>query len=582
MYPVRTIATTISLAALLLLLAVLGIRSMRSEVDRVAADAEAGGAGPSSPGLPVNELMAVQERQSVSNAAVPTGALLFVEDSHGVPVVAAQLYLAVGDVFAATSLGKTDENGQCPWSFPLGQEHGVLVTAAGFESKIEQLPREFEAHRIVLGLGAAIRGRVLDAAGAAVSEHIAVFGWPTSENDDGRAAAARAIAGDRSQALALTDFNGQFVLEGLKPQAEYYLVAAGQGVMTRELTTAIAADNANCELRTAWIHGTRLVVKAQSGAQVPAFAADVRGLDWRSRTDDPDAKACVPLASCLELMGLSAMGGDGSARLCLYSTTQEVASVGPNRVTLELPGYLPAEAAFHSIALSSGVNDVELWLTPTAPGFGELEVSFTAVAGISPPTYIPEGSIVLAAAGKRAQHFGIAAGENVPKFFRHLPAGEYLIHFQSETSFARAPEYGPIPVEIGIDTKATIAIQMPALGSISIQVQTRDAREFTGPIAFNLGIGQPRVLSAPESIHGTVLDPGSVSYGPTTTHRFGAAPYIIDGLAAGTYGVVSVESPGVGSPSVEWPSGIPLARTMPAVVTVPRGGVVSCSFVLER
>lgn len=521
-------------------------------------------------------------RSVVLSPAVAKTRSILVTDAAGDPVSSARLHRRSEDGWEPEVLGITDPLGVLEWAFPSGEATQVLVKAQEFETQSVELPAEFEQYTVVLQVGGTIRGQVVDPQGMPVGPDVAVFAWPTSSYSNGRAEISRALRGDPSTSLSLTDDAGQFALEGLELAAKYHLVAGGRGMSTRELEGAVASSDAFCVLRVHWIYGTRIVAEDQSGQAVRPFASNVPPSRWRVETADPDAQAVVLPAPCFSLLGIAGQSSEPASRLCLFSASTRVEWVGPNHVSLHVPGYQPVEAEFESIPLAEGMNALELQLVQTAAAFGGLDVRFEFQGAADTLADVPEGSLVLTAPGERPLHLGIRPGPSGPLSFQGLPTGTYQVHFQAETSFARAPADGSVTVEIMDGASSMVVLPMPGLGSIRVEARSADGIVYGGPLTLNLGIGPPKVITVARSIGNFVLDPGSISYGPTTSHHFQKPPYVLRGLASGVYAVASIERFATGSPAIDWPAGLPPARTMPAVVTVEPGRQVDCRFILAQ
>ncbi len=517
-------------------------------------------------------------RQASTPVSGRTTTVVTVEDDAGQAIPGASVFMADAVGAVAEGLAITDGRGICTLKgLPLEFDR-VFLRASGFASRFAGIPADRSSFTVVLDPGYELVGLVVDPHGNTLGPEILVFAWPASGDSQGKKEVVRAFAGDPSQAITATDDAGRFSFAGLHSGVAYLMVAAGKGVLTRDYSQVVPGPSQSpVRLVASWGFATLIKVRDLKGEPVLAFGPHVASRKFRSSTESPEAQPCIAVGPCLELLGMAGLESS-SGRLVLYSTSDQVTQVAPNRAFIGLPGYQPEEVDFASDSLMHGANEVTIALTPDAEGFADLLVEFVPMSGATLDTVIA-GTLVLTSAERPAISIYVESGAERVRKFAHLPEGQYGCHFYAEGNPLRIPAQGELDLKLSARHGA-LSMSMPATGGITLQVVDASGA-YGGPLDLDLSFGQPEIVTETRVFHGTEIKPGSVMYGMATHQHFAKPPYDIVGLVPGRYTVDLDRGSARGASRLVWPDGLPELSGVPAVLDVTVGSPVLCEFVLH-
>jgi hypothetical protein len=217
------------------------------------------------------------------------------------------------------------------------------------------------------------------------------------------------------------------------------------------------------------------------------------------------------------------------------------------------------------------MNELELRLVQTAAAFGGLDVRFEFQGAADTLADVPEGSLVLSAPGGAPPAPGHAARPERPAELpalahRHLPGafpGRDQFRAGSRRRVGDCRDHGRSVVDGGASdarpgqhtSRGQVRGRHRLWGADHPQLGDRPSQgDYRRPLDRKFRAG-----SWFDFLRSHDLPPFSEAALRATRARLGV------------YTVASIERFATGSPAIDWPAGLPPARTMPAVVTVEPG-----------
>ncbi len=453
-------------------------------------------------------------------------------------VETADVVLVVDEVIYATT--QTDAAGQCRFVVPDGESRLVTVSAQGWQASSQSIPTPSPGQVLIhLTEGGRLRGIARWQGSHAPVVDGVVFAWPDGYVPKGLGCniANRETQLDRPDLLSThTDTEGRFVVEGLNPEKGYTLTAiAPAGFATERSVGNRPIAHFDIELEVARVYGALVHLREPDGSSLQCGArVYAGGAVWHQageEDEEDDIRKPVTRITC----EVAAVLPKGIRDDSLTATPDHLLlltsdSAEDDGVTIEYAAH-PAgyEAVWTELAaarLDKDLPEYEINVTPTARGWGSLEISCSGVSTGIVPDSITNARLgvihLLEADGSRLSVVvEKPCGQGVQRV-DGIPYGNYQAFFQMrDMAFEYPAEGARATVTIG---EVTAQLQLPfdGVGAILLSVNDIAGGEYTGEVIFRL------------------RENWNVSY-----FSFNRAPYVMENLPAGDYELAFERLPGL-------------------------------------
>lgn len=455
-------------------------------------------------------------------------------------------------------LGRTDKTGSLrPISTELAS--GLLIARApGHAVGDLALPEgTWSSATVVLPKGASIEGVLLRTETGAGTEGT-VIAWPASMPYPPGDLVQRARSGDRRFHLATAAPDGRFELAHLGADQSYSVVAGGPG-LAMDAPTVIAAGSSGVALKLSRLFGVSVELSARDSAGRDLLSGVLPASTPGNRAFEAAGATCIVQPSfALELAGLPPQAVYGSARgtVLLYSTTADVAALGPVSFRVALPAFRELSTELWLPPVERGLEVLDISLDPAVDAFGQLEVRFVnSPAPIERPApgYGWVAQLSARSTGGQRHEFAVDPLAHQPRWVYALPFGEYDLRCSVSSTAWRWPAPGTEPVErvaIGAEP-ATWTVDLSDTGALELRLSRPDDSRYTGPAIAMVLRGSP----------------GDVGKGGLV--RFERPPYLVGALHPGVHTVRLVSPRAAASDS-----------SVPLQVDVGRGDCVAVDIVV--
>ncbi len=446
-------------------------------------------------------------------------------------------------------LGATDANG----SLALVGLHevtpahagGILQLSVGHEdyvSRVVDLVTVPAAGlRLVLEAGAALFGTVLlpdgSAAGSDVLVVVSSHNWLTPDIIESLLAADE----PRGWRLAGTDDSGCFRVGGLESDRPYHVWAASASGVSPVVTNGVRPDESPIIVGLNYAWGLKLKLCNSRGVGIEASTRYF--LSGREESAVKfDGRKVVMLPR--HFMRLAGFGRDvvqtsPDSRVLLAVSAEPVAPV--IAVSLEPPGYQRLEQDLVMRPLSVLGAPVQVMLQQACRGFGVLQIALVGTRCLSSGSTTAGFRLQLVdGMGSRTDYMINVNAD--PFVVMGVPYGSYEARIINPVTGLAIPPKGAPPAQVVVgETPAVLECNLSQYAELTVDIVGEDGASYVGPISVVLTKGS--------------LAPDRAGFrGQSDSYSFSRRPYVLHGLAPGSYSV-SVAGPA----GVRFSTGSPLA-----------------------
>lgn len=459
------------------------------------------------------------------------GTVIRTVDVEGLPVANAELLIA--DIRVPepqfSRLGKTSRDGVHRSSSSLEVPLWIAAKAQGYFVQDVLIEEEILSEvKITLRPAGSIRGTVVrEESGDPIGPGATVIAWPSQARIPPRDLAKRALAGDPLCAMATTDAQGVFLIDGLESRTPYTLVAGTRGYAMPSPVANLMPESEPVVLRVGRLYGVRvrLVDRTNNAHTLPPnrlpSARDPMDTHVPRATYIPQPSYTSLLAGIAEITPYRT----AAQAEYLFVAPEALASVGPLDYSVTYFGYSPIKETLWAYPVEDKIEDALVEVVPVGGARGSVQVGFFGIApGLEGMLHRQGGvgEVVLIAASGERLAYGIPSFQGESCVLTDIPFGEYGVYFVSYLSSFKYPQPEPQPLTID-GTPAEFLVDLTATGALELVPYRPDQTRYYGTLSSYIMTGDMR--NDVEEHRG----------GPAIFER---PPFIVSGLHPGRYSVV--------------------------------------------
>lgn len=455
-----------------------------------------------------------------------------VVDFEGNPIANAECSIVIED--SISFLGVSNSEGKLMTKVNASSVGEIIAVAQGFSSSNTpfSVSNSNLNLRIVMSLGGSISGTVHPPEGGLLEDcWVVAF---QSSRELKAADAPMIMGGDPRFHVANVESSGSFKIEGLDPQLEYSVLAAGAGYTTRKRVPPIQPSQVDIDLFVLPIFGVLVELVEADGTPItkdlelnsyPAgnFSTREKSVSYLP----PESLAAYLAGVRIEKLDL----GGGSREVFLFTAEDERDEVGPVVHLIRVPGYEALRAEVTVPRLTGSISLQTLQLVSNTATRGRLQIKFDGFSvegeGDYPHSLLPVGTVYLRRDNEEVYQVNVGHFSNEVKAIEGLPAGLYEAWFTTSNRYFRYPRLTEetITLEVGL-TPERLIIPIHELGTIEVVFHSGEG---------DLGVdaaGSMSCLVRPLEWLGDNNSGGQMGFVPMI---FESPPYLVEGLPPGRY-----------------------------------------------
>lgn len=456
---------------------------------------------------------------------------LEIVDAEGRPISGAHCSIVLEESFA--EIGVTNEAGHLSTRISTDMTGEIIAHAPGFANTAASFRSDNNdvELKLIMPPGGYISGTVTTPSGGLISEcRVFAFRATTVINPE---TVSKILVGDPRVQTAVAESSGFFQVEGLNPNYEYSLLAAGSGYLTRNRVPPILPSASGIELPLFPLYGVILSLVDPHGGAISANSDLISFPTGNLTSNDHSVLYLDPNDFMAQLAGIHVDQldlGDGNQQLFLFSAEDDKAEVGPITHLIRVPGYDPVITEVMVPRLSSSVPVQNLELIPNASDRGKLNLAFQGVERDpsfgNPRSVLPVGTLFLQRENEEVYQILFWHFPHEAKLIEDIPYGHYKAWFTTANRFYRLPQFSEntFPVLIG-ETTAQLTIPAQELGSIQLKFPA-------GMDSYSGDVDSVRCQVKPLQWLGSHNSGLQMSAFPIV---FNSPPFLIEGLPPGRY-----------------------------------------------